>query len=307
MEFTELQPDLKQWMQQAVERGQCQANVMDALLKAGYQPSIERAVEQCIAAYSAGGNVAAGSGAQPDAGTTAVTPPQAATEEEYDGSRFCLFHPQKNLYDLGDQQVEVLLAMQRPNVVLFGNLLSESECDALIELSRPRLKRSRVVNSESGTFDLGDVRTSSGTYFESRATPLIAAIEARIERLLGVPESRGEPIQVLHYQEGAEYRPHFDFFNPQKPGNQKVLARGGQRVGTLVMYLNNVEAGGSTVFPKVSLDVMPKKGCGLFFSFANDEGELDRLTLHGGSPVIAGEKWIATRWLRLHDYRVSDA
>ncbi|WOX05847.1 2OG-Fe(II) oxygenase [Microbulbifer pacificus] len=219
-----------------------------------------------------------------------------------DGARFRIFEASSNQVALGDRQVDVLLAMRQPNVILFGNLLSHWECDALIEMSRPHMARSRVVNSEIGTFDLEDVRTSSGTHFRKRETPLIAAVESRIAQLLGVPEERGEPLQILNYQAGAEYRPHYDFFDPERPGNREVLAMGGQRVGTMIMYLNDVDAGGSTIFPKLGLDILPKKGCGLFFSYANDEGDLDYLTLHGGSPVLQGEKWIASKWLRLGEF-----
>ncbi|MBB5210206.1 2OG-Fe(II) oxygenase [Microbulbifer hydrolyticus] len=293
MEFAELNPDLQQWIRGAVQRGQCQSQVMDALLKAGYQTSIARAVEQCMAGHT-------GPEASAPAASGYVKKPKG------DSSAFRLFEPQRNLYDLGERQVEILLAMKQPNIVLFGNLLSDSECEALIEMSRERLKPSRLVNSESGSFDIGEARTSYGTYFDRGANPLIAGIESRIERLLGVPGNRGEPIQVLHYKTNTEYRPHFDFFPPDRPGNQGILAKGGQRVATLIMYLNNVEAGGSTVFPRISLDVLPKKGCGLFFSYANTAGDLDRQTLHGGSPVIAGEKWIATKWLRLGEFKVGD-
>lgn len=298
MEFAELQPDLQQWMRNMVRTGHDQSKVMDALLKAGYQPSIARAVEQCIASHATGDK------------EVFPTPSPAESkpierDEAGDSARFRIFDPKSNRYDLGDRQVDVLLALRQPNIVLFGNLLSVNECDALVEMSRARLEPSRIVNSERGTFDLGEARTSEGTHFERAANPLIADLEARFERLLGVPGTRGEPLQVLHYSKGAEYRPHFDFFNPEKPGNQHSLARGGQRVGTLILYLNDVEAGGSTVFPRIALDVLPKKGCGLFFSYANTAGELDRNTLHGGSPVLAGEKWIATKWFRLGEYKVA--
>ena len=311
MKFAELQPDLQQWMQDVAQRGHSQSMMMDALLKAGYQPSIEGAVAECIAAQSEAAGLARvpDHSARQSANTVAQgNPAGPADKSESDSAdRFRIFHPDKNLYDLGDRQVEILLAMRQPNIVLFGNLLSDSECDALIDMSRPHLTPSRLVNSESGSFDIGGARTSYGTYFERGATPMITDIEDRIERLLGVPKCRGEAMQILHYKPGAEYQPHFDFFNPEKPGSQRILARGGQRVGTLIMYLNDVEAGGSTVFPKVSLDVLPKKGCGLFFSYANAAGDLDRMTLHGGSPVIAGEKWIATKWLRLEEYGVADS
>ncbi|MCK7597040.1 2OG-Fe(II) oxygenase [Microbulbifer sp. CAU 1566] len=312
MEFAKLQPDLQQWIRDAVTNGQQLSVMMDALLKAGYQPAISQAVEQCIADYGISPQrpvsplTPSSDSRTSNSRTSASSPGESRTSgtnpQGDAGSRFRFFNPVKNGIDLGDRQVEILLALKHPNVVLIGNLLSDAECDGLIAMSRSQLTPSRVVNSERGTYDLGQARTSAGTYFKRAENPLIAGIESRISRLLGVPESRGEPLQILHYQAGAEYRPHYDFFNPERPGNKGVLSMGGQRVGTLIMYLNSVEAGGSTVFPRVGLDVLPKKGCGLFFSYANEQGDLDHQTLHGGSPVISGEKWIATKWLRVHDY-----
>jgi prolyl 4-hydroxylase len=81
-----------------------------------------------------------------------------------------------------------------------------------------------------------------------------------------------------------------------------MLAMGGQRISTLIMYLNDVPAGGSTVFPEVGLDVLPRKGNALYFAYATEDGQLDRRSLHGGSPVGAGEKWIATKWIRQRPY-----
>ncbi len=81
-----------------------------------------------------------------------------------------------------------------------------------------------------------------------------------------------------------------------------MLKHGGQRVATLVMYLNDVEAGGSTVFPEVGLDVLPRRGHAVYFAYTTEEGQLDKRSLHGGSPVSAGEKWIATKWFRQRNY-----
>ncbi|WGL16865.1 2OG-Fe(II) oxygenase [Microbulbifer bruguierae] len=286
MEFAELQPDLQQWIRDAVKAGQQPSVMVEALLRAGYQPSISRAVKQCIADFGGSGD--------PDCRL-----PRAQADS---GQRFRLFEPQTNNIPVDTQRVEVLLSLRSPNLILFGNLLSASECNALIELSRPQLKPSRVVNSDNGAFDLGEARTSYGACFQRAECPLIAAIENRIARLLGVSARRGEPLQILHYERGAQYRPHYDFFSPERAGHREVLSHGGQRVGTLIMYLNDVVAGGATVFPKLALEILPKKGCGLFFSYANERGELDYQTLHGGSPVGEGEKWIATKWLRQADY-----
>ncbi len=110
------------------------------------------------------------------------------------------------------------------------------------------------------------------------------------------PSSLGEGLQVLRYLPGAEYRPHHDYFDPAKSGTAAILERGGQRVGSLVMYLNTPEKGGGTIFPDVALEVAPIQGNAVFFSY--DRPHPVTRTLHGGAPVIAGEKWVATKWLR---------
>jgi prolyl 4-hydroxylase len=130
---------------------------------------------------------------------------------------------------------------------------------------------------------------------------LVRRIEARIERLFHWPAENGEGVQVLQYRPGAEYKPHYDYFDPAAPGTATILTRGGQRVGTVVMYLNEPEKGGGTTFPDAGLEVYPKRGNALFFSY--DKPHPSTKTLHGGAPVVAGEKWIATKWLREREFK----
>ena len=198
--------------------------------------------------------------------------------------------------DAGDRMVQVLMSMQLPRVVVFGSLLSDEECDALVERARPRLARSETVQTETGGSEVNVARTSRGMFFEREENPLCARIEKRIARLLGWPLENGEGLQVLHYLPGAEYKPHHDYFDPAKGGTQTILLRGGQRVGTVVIYLNSPDGGGGTTFPDVGLEVAPIKGNAVFFSY--DRPHVSTKTLHGGAPVLAGEKWVATKWLR---------
>ena len=165
-----------------------------------------------------------------------------------------------------------------------------------MELARPRLARSETVQTETGGSEVNPVRTSSGMFFGREENALCAQIEARIARLLDWPLKNGEGLQILHYLPGAEYKPHHDYFDPAKAGTPAILARGGQRVGTLVMYLNAPEKGGATTFPDVALEVAPIQGNAVFFSY--DRPHPITRTLHGGAPVVAGEKWVATKWLR---------
>src|SRR5690606_16453780 len=125
---------------------------------------------------------------------------------------------------------------------------------------------------------------------------LCATIEARIARLLDWPLDNGEGLQVLSYPPGARYRPHYDYFDPAEPGTGVLLEQGGQRDATVVTYLNTPERGGATVLPEAHLEVAAVKGNAVFFSY--DRPHPMTRTLHGGAPVLAGEKWIATKWLR---------
>ena len=140
-------------------------------------------------------------------------------------------------------------------------------------------------------------------FFQPAEFPVCARLETRIAALLDWPLENGEGLQVLRYRPGAEYKPHYDYFDPAEPGTPTILKRGGQRVGSLVCYLNTPEAGGATVFPDVGLEVAPVQGNAVFFSY--DRPHPSTRTLHGGAPVIAGEKWVATKWMREGPLRVS--
>ncbi len=201
-----------------------------------------------------------------------------------------------NEIDVDGRRVKVVTTLTHPRVVVFADLLSTEECDGLIALAAPRLARSQTVDTATGGSEVNAARTSDGMFFQRGETELIDRIERRIAALLKWPLDHGEGLQILRYRPGAEYKPHHDYFDPANAGTPKILQRGGQRVGTLVMYLNTPERGGSTVFPDVGLDVAPVKGSAVFFSY--DKPYPSTRTLHGGSPVHAGEKWVATKWLR---------
>jgi prolyl 4-hydroxylase len=198
--------------------------------------------------------------------------------------------------DLEDRRVSVLSAMSDPNIVVIGNFLSDEECDGLIEGAKPRLARSLTVETKSGGEELNADRTSNGMFYARSENELIARIERRLAQLTRWPLDNGEGLQILHYRPGAEYKPHYDYFDPNEPGTPTILKRGGQRVATIIMYLHEPEAGGGTVFPDVKLTVAPKKGHAVFFSY--NRAHPTTKSLHGGEPVVRGEKWVATKWLR---------
>ena len=197
---------------------------------------------------------------------------------------------------VGDRSVEVLAALGNPRVLVLGGLLSDDECDEMIEHSRRRLTRSETVQTDTGSSEVNAARTSDGMFFERAEFPLCERIEARMAALMRWPVENGEGLQILRYRAGAEYRPHYDYFDPAQPGTPALLKRGGQRVASLVCYLNTPAKGGGTIFPDVGLEVAAIKGNAVFFSY--DRPHPSTRSLHGGAPVLEGEKWVATKWVR---------
>lgn len=198
--------------------------------------------------------------------------------------------------ELPDRRVQVVASLLLPRVVVFGGLLSQEECDALIAHARPRLRRSQTLNLDTGADEDHAARTSEGMMFQRGETELCRRIESRIAALLDWPLENGEGLQVLRYGPGAQYEPHYDYFDPDRDGTGATLARGGQRIATVVMYLNTPERGGATVFPDANFEAGAVCGNAVFFSY--DRPHPISRTLHGGAPVLAGEKWILTKWLR---------
>lgn len=202
-----------------------------------------------------------------------------------------------------DRDVNVLLTIDKPRIILFGNVLSKDECEQMIALSKPKLNQSTTIEDTSGKAEFHQNRTSRGTFFQINETPFIARIDRRVSELMQLPVVNGEGLQILHYQKYGEYKPHFDYFPTEKPGSRVHIAHGGQRIATLILYLNNVEDGGETIFPEIDLKVTPIQGNAIYFAYTNSKNQVDPSTLHGGCPVLRGEKWIATKWMRQKEYR----
>ena len=276
-------PELRRWIVEQAQAGQGASAVLQSMLAAGWAEDVAtQALETSLHDHL--DELAAQ--ARPPAAVPVPAP-------RLDGS------PSK--IDCGDRTVEVLLTMAHPRVVVFGNLLSPEECEALIAAAAPRMARSLTVATQTGGEEVNDDRTSQGMFFQRGESPLVQRIEERIARLLNWPLENGEGLQVLHYRPGAEYKPHYDYFDPAEPGTPTVIQRGGQRVGTLVMYLNTPEQGGGTTFPDAQIEVAPQRGNAVFFSY--ERPAPSTRTLHGGAPVLAGDKWIATKWLREREFK----
>jgi prolyl 4-hydroxylase len=208
-----------------------------------------------------------------------------------------------NLIRTSDRDVRVLVRLEEPVVAVLDNVLSDEECDAVIARARDKLAPSATLSPATGENQVRDTRTSRGAFLPEGDDPLLRRLNRRIAEITNTPVTHGEALHVLHYQVGAEYKPHPDYFDPTSPGFSATLKRGGQRTATLIVYLNDVEDAGDTVFPKLGLSVVPKKGAAVYFEYMNDEGQLDEATLHGGAPVGAGDKWVMTKWVRQEAFR----
>ena len=212
-----------------------------------------------------------------------------------------LFQYENTIVTRDGQRIQVAMRMTKPDLVLLDNFMTHEECDAFCELSKSTLTKSTVVDDATGDSVNHEHRISLGTYFTLGQNDLVKKIETRIAEVTGTPVPNGEGFQILNYAGGGEYRPHFDYF-PDNVGGQVHTAHGGQRIITVIMYLNDVKAGGATILPDINLSIYPKKGSALYFSYFNSKGQVDSSTLHGGAPVIEGEKWIATKWIRERVY-----
>jgi len=286
-------PELRRWIIEQASAGFTPEVVLASMVSSGWQESIAvAALESTLREHL-----------RAQAAKPVVVTPVAQAAVAQDGGvpvpDFNLSQSPRQI-DAGDRMVDVIATLNHPRVVVLGNLLSAEECEALIESARPHLARSLTVETKTGGEELNPDRTSSGMFFTRGQTPEVAAVEARIARLLNWPVENGEGFQVLNYKPGAEYKPHYDYFDPAEPGTPTILRRGGQRVATLVMYLNEPARGGGTTFPDVGFEVAPVRGNAVFFSY--DRAHPSTRTLHGGAPVIEGEKWVATKWLREREF-----
>ena len=278
-------PELRAWIIEQATAGVSAENVFKAMCDAGWNEDIaESAMEKVLTEHLQNLH-----GADTEIASIIQRPLPEPKLADATGT-----------INAGDRDVNVLLTMKHPRVVVFGNLLSDDECDAIIAAAKPRMKRSLTVETKTGGEEVNADRTSDGMFFQREEIPVVAVLERRVARLLNWPENHGEGLQVLHYQPGAEYKPHYDYFDPAEPGTATLLRRGGQRVATLLLYLNTPEAGGGTVFPDVYMEVAAQRGNGVFFSY--DRPHPDTRSLHGGAPVLVGEKWIATKWLREREF-----
>ncbi|HMF42029.1 MAG TPA: 2OG-Fe(II) oxygenase [Polyangia bacterium] len=277
-------PELARWVTQGLDNGVAAEALVKTMIDEKMQPEVATAI--------VGAFMDARRGERPlpvDTITVAeeLTAPVAAGSFLLPGPRLA-----------SDRSVRVLTRNDNPVLALLDGIVTPDECAELIALARPRLLPSTVVDPDSGKDVVAAYRTSLGMFFRPGENPLVARLDRRFSEVMNLPLENGEGLQVLRYEPGAGSAPHHDYLAPTNPANQASLARSGQRVSTVVTYLNDVEAGGETTFPLAGWSVTPHRGTSLYFESCDRLGRVDQRTLHASNPVTAGEKWVATKWMR---------
>jgi len=179
------------------------------------------------------------------------------------------------------------------------NFISAFECHWLIEQAKNNIQRSEVVNGETGAKEVSDVRTGSvAQLFPTMADWILLNIEKKIEQLVSCSMFNGEVSNVLHYGINEQYKAHYDFFHPNDPGAEIAKQDGGQRFITALINLNDDFEGGETCFPRLSQSITPKQGQLIVFNNTNNQFNPLPLSLHQGNPVLAGNKWLYSKWIR---------
>jgi prolyl 4-hydroxylase len=184
---------------------------------------------------------------------------------------------------------ELVSRSSQPQIAICRQLLTTAECDYVAGAGAPYLAPSKVFDPQTRQLIPHPVRKSHDAMFGVyNADLVINAINRRIAAVSGTSYDQGEPLQLLQYRRGDEYRPHLDAL-PNEIN---------QRIFTVIVYLSEGYKGGETHFPRTGFCFSGKQGDAIIFSNVLSGDRPDPMSLHCGNPVEAGIKTIATRWIR---------
>lgn len=276
-------PELGRWLAHHLGAGQMPQALVATMLKQGMN---ERAAQAIVAAHVA-------------ARQRGAAMPVDAIElpDEAPARPVARLAPSTRIR-AADRDIAVHARGEDPVFAALGNVVDAGECLALIAMARPRLKPSTLVDPMSGRDVVSDRRASWGMFFRLAENELVARLDRRLSALMNLPLDNGEGLQLLYYPNGAGSEPHHDYLAPTNAANRASIARSGQRVSTLVTYLNDVPEGGQTVFPQLGLAFSPIRGHACYFEYGDDQGRVDARCLHASAPVTGGDKWVMTKWMR---------
>lgn len=182
-----------------------------------------------------------------------------------------------------------------PSIVRLREFLTPQECAHIARSVQDILGPSMVADPATGRLIANPIRRSSEAQVgPTRESLPIQAILKRIAAATNTDPRQGEPLTVLHYRPGQEYRPHLDAL-PHVDN---------QRVATMILYLNEGYLGGETHFPASDVAVTARAGDAICFVNVLPDQTPDPASQHSGRPVRQGAKWAATRWIRARPFDV---
>jgi len=179
------------------------------------------------------------------------------------------------------------------NLFIKKNFLSPRECMDVIALIDANRRPSTLANFNGDTA----FRTSQTCDLDGHH-PVVRAIDEKIVAFSKLDLAYGEPMQGQHYSVGQEFKAHTDYFEPQGEDYEKYTKVAGQRTWTVMIYLNEPEAGGATRFKAIDKMVQPERGKLLAWNNRRPDGSPNPSTLHHAMKVRAGEKYVITKWFR---------
>jgi prolyl 4-hydroxylase len=176
-----------------------------------------------------------------------------------------------------------------PELTRYPRLLTPDECAHIAMAAQDLMEPSSVLDPATGRRIAHPTRTSDGAVIgPTREDLVIQALNRRIAAVSGTAWEQGEPLAVLRYAPGQQYRLHLD----------TIAGAANQRIKTVLVYLNEGYGGGETQFPTLGVTVRPRAGDAIVFANTLPDGRPDERARHAGLPVTQGAKWLATRWIR---------
>lgn len=199
---------------------------------------------------------------------------------------------------LADDPGAYKIDTDKAELYAIGDFLTKGECERLCMMIDLIAQPSRLHEEsyESG------FRTSYSGDLDPH-DPFVKSVSRRIDDLLGIDPKVGEAIQGQRYLPGQQFKPHHDYFHVTEGYWPMERKRGGQRSWTAMAYLNDVTEGGGTHFVNLNVNVEPKAGVLMVWNNANPDGSPNLDTLHAGTPVIKGTKYVITKWYRTRTWK----
>lgn len=203
------------------------------------------------------------------------------------------FQSLNDVYLPGATRIET----DKAHIYTVDDFLSEKECYQVMQRIKKRCRPSTITVSPEND---SKFRTSQTCDLGVDPDDFIQDLDRRIADYMGFESERSEGIQGQYYQAGNEFKTHTDYFEPHSKEYEVYAANQGQRTWTFMIYLNDVEEGGTTDFPTLEFAVKPKKGMAVIWNSLLPDGNVNPATAHWAKPIIKGEKYVITKWFRTH-------